>query len=167
METLVFRQASWWKSAWELYEGERLVGSLAVTSGWSWARAEGRIGEKRYEFGYRGWMSRFFVRDASGALAEETSRGFFSSVTDIELAGKRYALSSNWCSAYTATDESGAEVVRVRPRYWKHAGEASMQDPSREAHLVLALLLFYRMQFAQMSAAVVVPIMSGAFVAVS
>ncbi len=152
MDTLIFKQSAWWKSEWGLFQKERLVGSLKITSAWSWNRAEVRIGEKRYEFGCRGLVSRFFVRDASGTQIMETkSRNFWGSVLDVEYAGRRYALVNKWGNQ-AAVDDRKAEVVKIKPRYWKYAGEAVLQDASDEGQLLLAFLLFYRMKLMHMVA---------------
>jgi hypothetical protein len=154
MDELAFKSPSWWKSEWTLSRREQHIGSLKITSKWSWTLAEVQIGEKRYELGYHGWVYRFFIRDGSGQqIAESKPRSFWSSASDIELAGRRYVLSYNWNGSHTAVDGSGAEVVRVKPSYWKCASTVSLRNPENESELLLAFLLFYRMKVVEATSA--------------
>lgn len=128
-------------------------------------RAEAQIGEQRYELEYRMWTNQIFIHDASGAqIAEAKPRNWWNTAADLKLAGKHYALAYHWGGSHTATDDRNVKVVQVKPSWWSCSAVATIQNSANENELLLALLLFYRIQVTNMSTATIIPIMTAVVV---
>jgi hypothetical protein len=165
MPTLEFRGRKWWKSEWDLFYHERILASLVV-EGWGHGSAEATIGGKKYTLLRNGWSgSKLTVRDASGATVSESEpQKWWKTAMMLSLDGRKYTLTTTkWCSRYIALDESGAEVVAVKARWWKAAGEVeTRRSPEDETMLLLACILFYRMKIAEQNTAVIAAAGGGA-----
>lgn len=156
MEPLIFKSKSWWKSEWDLYRGEQLVGSLRMRKKMSYALAEISIGEKRWEIGYKGWnANRIFLRDSAGTLAEAVPRSRWSWDADITIGGQQYGLESNWWqTVFTAIDGSGTQIMQLKPKWWSGGAEViPLQPAETDDMLLLACILFYRYKLLEMSTA--------------
>lgn len=156
MPELIFKAKDWWHNEWELLYGERTVATLAMTK-WTYSRAEVMAGGAKWEIGCAGWLgNRLFVRDSSGLIViEGNSRNWWGGIVDIELEKKKYALQSNWWQTkFFATDESGSEVVSLKPQWWKGGAEIStILSPESKTVLLLASILFFLYKMAEMNTA--------------
>jgi|GEM_PF-4526461 len=152
----VFKLKNWWRGEWELWHREQVVATLTLKN-WSYSLAEIHIGDARWEVGYTGWTgNKLFLRSAAGEnVATNASGKWFSYDVDIVLEGVTYSLRRNgWHTRFFATDESGAEIVRIKPRWWKGGAEItttrSMED---KTVLLLSCVLFYQYKLTEMHAA--------------
>lgn len=155
MEKYVFKSRKWWKSEWNLYHQEGLVGSIILKSGWSGYVTEVEIGGRHWQIKCNGWKNNFLIIDSAGTtIAKTTSHGFWKQTSDVDLLGKRYVITFNWKGRQSLTELGGAEVIAIEPSYWKSDTVVSIHNPKNEAELLLASLLFSSMKINEITAAV-------------
>ncbi len=146
MTNLIFKSRKWWKSDWDLYAGEKVIGSFSM-KGWSYTRAAVHIGTKQFEITYKGWSgNRTQLCDASGKeIATAEPINFWGTRVEIRLHGRKYILTtSGWMTHFLAMDEQGHELVRLKDRWWSNTFDVTIKNPDAEVELLLAFLLLYR-----------------------
>lgn len=164
-ENYVFKARKWWKSEWDLYHHDQIVGSIVLRSGWSGYSAEVHMKEsdKYWQLKTKGWKNNLIILYPDGpVIVETTSKGFWKQVLDIELLEHRYTITSNWKGRQSASEVNGPEVAAVSPHWWKSAATAMIHNPKSEAHLLLTFLLFFRMKVEERTSST-----TAAFVAIS
>jgi len=151
MTVFTFNQPNRWRKTWELCSGEQVIATLAITSTWSWRKAEAKIGDKTYTLEFRGWRGNLFALDPSGAkIAETKPRSFWSTTRNLTIIDKHYTITQKK-GRMIATDDSGTEIVSVTPRSWTAQVRAELVDSSDEMQVLIALILFYRMKYMRMN----------------
>ncbi len=147
MTNLLLKSRKWWRNDWDLFQGEKVIGSF-VMKGWAYSHAEVHIGTKKFEIGYKGWSgNRTQLRDASGKeIATAEPANFWGTKIQIRLNGRQYILFSSWWTNFYVTDEQGHEVVRLQDRWWSNVTDITVKDDSETAVLLVFLLLYRNIQ---------------------